>query len=343
MNISTLPPSRELPDTAEGWLARLVSPECDAADFDAFEDWVAKSPAHAVAYAEAERLHALARASQVERLPARAKASAGRTAPAPLDLSQVRIAPRRHAPRARPVARWAWAAALALALFSAGWLWLALRPSPPIHYATAVGEQRRLTLADGSVLILDTDTALRVAYRRSRRQIDLLRGRIQAEVSPDPSRPFVVASSGGDVRAIGTVFQVENHDGETVVVRLLEGRVVVATQKSGRALELRPWQQIDYRADGRFGSARSIERAATEGWTRGRLVFNEKPLAELVAEVNRYSRDRLVLARPELGEIRISGAFASGDRAALLAALRQGWGLQAQRTGHDQTTLDRPR
>lgn len=336
MNVSNLPPSREPPDSAESWLARLLSPDCDSSDFAAFEDWVAASPRNAVAYAEAERMHALARASQPQSQPQ----SQPNPASAAVDLSQVRIAPRRRpAPRSR-LPLFAAAAVLVLALASGWGAWLAWGPSPPLQYVTSVGERRNVALPDGSTLVLDTDTSLMVSYRRSLRRIELSRGRIQADVAPDRERPFVVASGVGTVRAVGTVFQVEHRDGGTQV-RLLEGRVVVATQTAERALELRPLQQIGYGGDGKLGGAQSIDRGAAEAWTRGRLVFREKPLAELIVEVNRYSRDRLVLAKPELGEIRISGSFAADDRQALISALQRGWGLRAERTGADVTTLYR--
>ncbi|ROU06271.1 FecR family protein [Lysobacter enzymogenes] len=329
MNITTLPPSRDYPDSAEGWLARLLSPDCDSGDFAAFEDWVALSPAHAVAYAEAERLHAMAREARAERAPAALPAA-----------PSARIGAASMRPRRRAAPALAWAAAVVVALASALGGWMALRPAPPLRYATAVGERLTLDLADGSTLTLDTGTALEVALQRSQRQIRLLHGRMQANVAHDRDRPFIVASGDGSVRAVGTVFQVENRDGRTEV-RLLEGRVVVATRQAPRALELAPLQRIGYGADGRLGAAETIDRAEAEGWTRGRLVFKERRLGDLLAEVNRYSRDRLILAEPELGEVRISGAFAADDRPALIAALQRGWGLRAKRTGADETTLYR--
>jgi transmembrane sensor len=326
MNVSTLPPSRRFPDSAEGWLARLLSPESDTDDFTAFEEWVAMSPQNALAYAEAERVHGMARASHAAR------------APAPTDWSQISLLPRRpSARRARP-ATFAWAAVLALALVSGWGVWAVLRPAPPLQYATAVGERLKLDLPDGSTLVLDTDTALQVSYQRSRRGIELLRGRLQANVAHDKDRPFIVTSSGGSVRAVGTVFQVENRGGDTVV-RLLEGRVVVATKEAGQALELHPLQQVVYGDNGRLGAPESVDRIAAEGWTQGRLIFKERRLAELLVEFNRYSRDHLVLSKAELGDIRVSGAFAADDRSALIMALQRGWGLQAKRTASDETTL----
>ncbi|ALN93762.1 FecR family protein [Lysobacter gummosus] len=326
MNVSTLPPSHRFPDSAEGWLARLLSPESDTDDFAAFEEWIAVSPQNALAYAEAERVHGMARASQAVR------------AQVPTDLSQIALSSKRpSARRARP-AVFAWAAVLVLALVSGWGVWVALRPSSPVQYATAVGERLKVDLPDGSTLVLDTDTALQLSYRRSRRGIELLRGRLQANVAHDKDRPFIVSSGDGSVRAVGTVFQVENRGGDTVV-RLLEGRVVVATRQAGQALELHPMQQVVYGENGWFGTPEGVDRIAAEGWTQGRLIFKERRLAELLVEFNRYSRDHLVLSKAELGDIRVSGAFAADDRSGLIMALQRGWGLQAKRTASDETTL----
>ena len=195
-------------------------------------------------------------------------------------------------------------------------------------------------LPDGSTLVLDTDTRVDVAYERSRRHIVLLRGRVQASVAHDGNRPFVVSSGVGSVRALGTVFQVERRNGSTVVA-LLEGRVIVDAKghPSRHAIELHPLQQLVYDADGTLGNPRSIDRNVAESWTRGRLVFKEERLADLIAEFNRYSHDQLVLSQAELGEIRVSGVFNAGDQPGLLATLRQGWGLQAKPVGGNRIEL----
>lgn len=205
------------------------------------------------------------------------------------------------------------------------------RNTQPTQYATEIGMQRRVDLPDGSALVLDTNTLVQVAYERSQRRVVLLRGRMQASVAHDGNRPFVVTSGVGNVRALGTVFQVELQVGNTVVA-LLEGRVIVDTNgnQSRRAVELHPLQQLAYDADGKLGSPKSVDRSVAENWTRGRLVFKEERLADLIAVFNRYSHQQLILSQSELGEIRVSGVFNAGDQPGLLATLRQGWGLQAK-------------
>ncbi|TDB26182.1 FecR family protein [Stenotrophomonas sp. ATCM1_4] len=312
------PSLQDFPDSAEDWLARLLSPECTASDHAAFEEWLALSPRNVLDYAEVERIHQLAGALAADPALHEAKPRPAVRTPAT----------RRQRAWLRPLA---WAAALVLAVSGGLWLLGDSRPSPPSAYATEIGKQRRVDLPDGSSLVLDTNTLVQVSYQRSQRHVALLKGRIQASVAHDADRPFVVTSGNGSVRALGTVFQVQRQDGGTLVA-LLEGRVIVSTQGDTprRSIELHPLQQLAYDADGTLGSPQRIERNVAEGWTQGRLIFEEERLADLVTEFNRYSHGQLVLSGSELGEIRVSGVFNAGDQTALLATLRQGWGLQAQ-------------
>nr|WP_295383193.1 FecR domain-containing protein [Pseudoxanthomonas sp.] len=326
MNTAT-PSHQDFPDSAEGWLARLLSPDCNASDHAAFEDWLAMSSRNALDYAEVERIHQLAGALRVNSTLRGAE---------PIPTTRMPTTRRRRT-WYRPVA---WAAALMLAVGGGLWLLADFQSTPATPYATEIGKQRRVDLPDGSALVLDTNTLVQVVYERSQRRVVLLRGRMQASVAHDANRPFVVTSGIGSVRALGTVFQVERQDGKTVVA-LLEGRVIVNTEghPPRHAIELHPLQQLVYDADGKLGSPRSIDRNVAESWTRGRLVFKEERLADLVVEFNRYSHDQLVLSQAELGEIRVSGVFNAGDQSGLLTTLRQGWGVQAKPVGGNRIEL----
>lgn len=325
---TTPPPLQDLPCSAEDWLARLLSSECNASDHAAFEDWLAVSPQNVLDYAEVERIHQLTGILEAD--------------PTPREMMH---GPASHMPiarRKRTLHRsFAWAAALVLAVCGGLWLLADSRTiSPSSEYATEVGKQRHLDLPDGSTLLLDTNTRVQVSYERTRRHVTLLRGRIQASVAHDENRPFVVTSGIGSIRALGTVFQVKQQNDGTSVA-LLEGRVIVSTDSSSLrdAVELRPMQQLTYDTTGKLESPGSIEPDDAESWTQGRLVFKEERLEDLIAEFNRYSNDQLVLSRSELGDIKVSGAFNASDQPALLSALRQGWGLQAQSIGNNRIEL----
>lgn len=318
---------RDFPDSAEDWLARLLSPECGANDHAAFEDWLAASPRNALDYVEIERIHQMVGTLEQDQT--------ARSTGQPPTASTPAVRRRRAW---RPAL--AWAASLLVALGGGLWLTIGLRQATPMQYATEIGEQRRMELPDGTGLFLDTHTQVRVAYGRSQRHVELLSGRVQANVVSDASRPFVVTSGVGTVRALGTVFQVQRQNGNTVV-SLLQGRVVVDTRddQSSHVLELRPLQQLTYDANGRFGPRTHIDRGAEESWIHGQLTFKEERLADLIAEFNRYSQDQLILSETALGDIRISGVFNASDQVGLLAALRDGWGLQAKRNARNQIEL----
>ncbi|WP_293708797.1 MULTISPECIES: FecR family protein [unclassified Stenotrophomonas] len=325
---TTPSPLQDFPSSAADWLARLLSPECNATDHAAFEDWLAVSPQNVLDYAEAEHIH---------QLTGILKADPRLREMTPAPASHVSIARRK-----RTVHRsFAWAAALLLAVCGGLWLLTDSRTtSSPTEYATEVGKQRHLDLPDGSTLLLDTNTRIQVSYQPAKRHVTLLRGQIQANVAHDGNRPFVVTSGIGSIRALGTVFQVKQLDDGTSVA-LLEGRVIVSTEAGPHrdAIELRPMQELTYDAEGKLESPRTIEPDHAESWTQGRLVFKEERLADLIAEFNRYSSDQLVLSQSELGEIKVSGAFNASDQPALLSALREGWGLQAQSIGNNRIEL----
>ncbi|HZH44061.1 MAG TPA: FecR domain-containing protein [Lysobacter sp.] len=311
-----LPTATGGPDQAEAWLARLLSPDCTREERAAFEAWLARSPEHIEAYLQAETVHAMAAALA--------------------DDAMLRAAARRARREAaqRGGTRWGWLAtgmAAALALVAGGALWFGRAPEgTATRYATAVGEQRTLVLEDGSHLRLDTDTEVVARYGTRARELELLRGRLQVAVGADPRRPFSVRAGEATVRDIGTTFQV-SRDGTRTSVGLIEGVVVVSARGGGAPATLAPGERIEIDERGRLGAPQQLDLASAEAWTRGELVFRQRRLDALLAEVNRYSATPLRLADPALGALTVSGVFRIDEQAALVAALEQGWSLRAER------------
>jgi transmembrane sensor len=204
--------------------------------------------------------------------------------------------------------------------------------------ATAIGEQHTLALADGTRLVLDTATRLDVRFGADARELVLREGRIDVDVGHDP-RPFSVVSGRGTVRDIGTRFEVERH-GEDVAVTLLSGAVNISLPDAGEA-KLAPGQKARFGATGGIvvADAESIEDASR--WTEGTLVFKQRRLGDLIAEVNRYSTVQIRLADRSLADLRVSGVFRVGDQTALLEALRKGWSISTTRTGEHEIELSR--
>ncbi len=194
-------------------------------------------------------------------------------------------------------------------------------------YQTGIGQRSVVTMDDGSVVTLNTDSRLSVHYRGDLRAVTLERGQALFKVARDRSRPFVVTAGGKRVTALGTEFDVRV--GERLFeVTLLEGRVGVSAEQAGTSqganavalAELRPGQQFVA-----AGGARPLVRVADVGrvvsWRNGQIVFEDERLDAAIAEMNRYSRKKVVLGDPQLASLKISGAFNAGDTHTFVEAL----------------------
>ncbi|MEP7247314.1 MAG: FecR domain-containing protein, partial [Gammaproteobacteria bacterium] len=233
------------------------------------------------------------------------------------------------------------AATLVVAVVSG---WLAWQHWGASHYVTGVGEQRMVPLADGSIVTLNTSTEIRLHYSDTERNIELVRGQANFDVAKDSRRPFIVAAGGGRVRAVGTVFDVYK-SGDKVIVTLIEGKLVVTPNQPSRSDE--PVKRVD-RGDERSGTVMPVHSAThaapsdirltageqlsfpavarlveapgviklvpadiprVSAWRTQKLDFSNTLLPDAIAEVNRYSREQVMLDDPELIDARMSGTF----------------------------------
>jgi transmembrane sensor len=211
-------------------------------------------------------------------------------------------------------------------------------------FETAVGEQRSVALADGSVLTLNTDSQVEVVMGSAARELRLLRGEVHFTVAHDASRPFRVNAGGRIVQAVGTAFDVRMHQGQVIEVIVTEGRVkVLAADAKAIAEKLDRGQVLRVEASG-SSQVRSLDSetlAARLAWRNGMLVFDGRSLQSALEEFSRYTPDRLVITDPRLRDLRIGGYFPTGDTDALLEALRTGFGLEVTR-GTDGIILIAP-
>jgi transmembrane sensor len=238
------------------------------------------------------------------------------------------------APSRRP--RWARrfsVAAVALALISGG-VWLE-RPSLIVDMAadaaTARGEQRRVTLADGSTVVLDADSAVDLRFAPGERRLRLLRGTAFFEVVTDPA-PFIVEAAEGEVRVLGTSFAVALA-GEATTVTVVSGRVEVAAS-GGRRATLRAGQQARYRGAALSAPA-PFDPDTALAWREGRIVVHQATLRDVVAEIGRHRPGRVVILDGALAERRVTGSFPAADTEAALASLQAILGFRRQDlTGH---------
>jgi transmembrane sensor len=206
-------------------------------------------------------------------------------------------------------------------------------------YTTGIGEQRSITLADGSLIELNAASRIVVNLTKHERDVKILQGQGLFNVAPDKNRPFVVRSGDTAVRAVGTQFDVyRKMSGTTVTV--LEGRVAVSGMKlvpqAAPGLNPLPYDGGIAAHPGEMllaaGEQVTVTRAAPArpqhanlsaamAWTQHRFVFDSVPLKEVVLEFNRYNRRQLVIASPALEELAIVGVFSSTDPQPLLRFL----------------------
>lgn len=304
-------------DQATNWIARLGTRTISLDTIQAFAKW-REDPANAEAYRRAEQLWS--RTGELANDP---------DIQAALDQAQ-RRRPRRFG--AKQIAAAGLTTALAASLAVGAFFWQ-IRGT----YATEVGEQRSLQLADGSRVRLDTASKIRVRFTEGERRIELAEGQAFFEVAHNPARPFVVMTADASVTAVGTVFEVRRVGSETRVV-LVSGAVDVAQAGVPSARQrLLPNQQTAIKSGRAKVSA--IDADTATSWTDGELTFVDKPLAEAVAEVNRYLATPIVLDAPAAASTPINGVFRSGDRTAFVSAAAHLFNLKAIREADGKVRL----
>ncbi|PNU02129.1 FecR family protein [Novosphingobium guangzhouense] len=186
---------------------------------------------------------------------------------------------------------------------------------------TATGEQRTLTLADGSQVRLNTDSAISIDYQTDRRIVHVLKGEAAFSVARDPQRPFSVEAKGGSTTALGTRFIVDRH-ADTTQVTVTQHSVRVAAPGFGASTAIvKEGQSVAYGKSG-IGSIHAIDANAASAWTRKRLVFVDQPLRDVVAELNRYHPGFIVIIGTDLGDRRVSGIFRTNNPVAALDTLQ---------------------
>ncbi|MBS7543231.1 FecR family protein [Ancylobacter oerskovii] len=305
---------------AVAWFTRMNGrpSEEDRRDFGR---WLAAASAHREAYEKLRAmwgdLHALADMPAVRQ-------DAG------LAGLRARIEEKRR--RARRLAS---GVALGLAMLVAGsWVWLErphLLQDLRADYVAPRGEPRSVGLADGSVLLLDADTAIEVDLGAGQRRVEVLRGTVFFRVKPS-SIPFVVAASNGEARVLGTEFDVARREGGDVTVTLDSGSVEVGLTDRDGAVTLRPGESVDYGGQG-LGAPHTVDLEEAGAWRQGRFIFTNARLADVLERIGRYRDGRIVVIGSALAETRVSGNISLRDTEAALAAVRSSVGFPLHEIG----------
>jgi len=263
------PDDSALREHAQYWVARLVAKDISASELDTLEAWIAADARHARAFS-CERALWQDLGAVADALPAPAPTR-------PIIRTMPIAITRRRLMHAAPAAL---AASLALAFFGPS-LMIDLRAD----HRTATGEVRSIALPDGTTAMLDSGSAISVAFDGDRRTVHLLAGRAWFDVHHE-GRPFMVEALDGETRDIGTGFEVRR-DGGAVEVGVTNGMVQVRAPGRSDGPTLRAGERVRYTAD---GMATLPAEPATQlaMWRRGELSIEQQPVRSAIAEIARY-------------------------------------------------------
>lgn len=308
----------EVDKIASEWLERRDFGPWTQDDQRALEAWLEQSLAHRIAFVRLE-----AGWKRTERLAVLQTSMRPATS-----LSQ-------SSARARPFKLVA--ALLAIAAIGAGIALYAEKPAQQT-YATGLGERETLSLADGSQIELNTETSLRTAVSAGHRTVWLDKGEAYFRVKHDVAHPFVVIAGKRRLTDIGTEFSVRR-DASRTRVAVLEGSVRLDSDHSlgagGRTTILKPGDTVVATATSLSISREAPKQLADElGWRRGVLIFNQTPLSEAAAEINRYNRKKIIIADRAAGRMKLGGTFPKNNVDAISASVRELFGLRVEDRGN---------
>jgi len=270
--------------------------ELGTGDLDAFEQWRNADPRHALAfarvYANAESLSTLVRRND------------------PVEVQPSDTLSRRHFLRN---------AAVGAAFALGGSTFFASRALAWSHASTTVGEFRKLSLPDGSMVSLNTDTAISWRFESKRRRIRLDRGEIALELNPGTPASFFGAGTEASLSAGRFVARLRPDKVDLLVLR---GRAILVEPDTARPLSVSALEEASLSSETRrVTQASDLQISKATAWQNGEIEFDDERLADAIEEYNRYLSRKIVIDDPSLAELRIGGRFSSADPESFFQAL----------------------
>jgi transmembrane sensor len=293
----------DIHDVATEWWVKRDAGAMPRSDRRAFEKWLAEKPEHRQAFEEIELLCSQVRAMRPEKVNVEAFAS-----------------------RQRRIASVASVALVTLLALMLSWneLSLLLRAD----FRTVAGETRTVTLDDGSRVHLGGKSAIAVNYRGAERKVTLIEGEGWFEAEPNAARPFVVAAASGSVTALGTTFDIALI-GDIARVTVAKHRVTICSQ--GGAKVVSEGQQSIFGPETSISSPTVVDVNDETAWRRGKLIFRNRPLGEVVATLARYHQGYLLTPSAAVRELRVSGVFDADDPLGALKVIEESLDIKAIR------------
>ena len=363
-NIIPLPDHELIEQEAADWLASLDSDlPLSEPERESLREWMARSPAHR------EELHNL-NAFWGSEVLTELMVPLGRN-----DANPGWQKPAR--PAYWPSYQTSLAAMLSVVMALGVWLFWQPIDASNGFYMAAVGQQHKQTLADGSVIHLNTNSQVEVVYSKAYRNIRLLQGEVHFEVVKGPDHPFRVYTPAGRVQAVGTAFTLRA-EGEAVDILVTEGTIALAsfspqlaptatpektpatvnaarldpfvgkspknlaTMQAGQALILKLAEGPAQSSDTVQQSIKPLspdELKRRQAWRNGLLDFSGEPLEEVVREISRYTTISIDIVDPSVKSLQIGGRFRVGNIESLFAVLESNFGVEVNRLSYNRVEL----
>ncbi len=305
---------------ASFWLTRLQSEDCTEEERRDFSAWLLKKTAHAQAYQEVQNFWQ--NLNTVEPL-----------------INQELVAARNYLQRPASQSRLfsprlGWAFAVMVILGISPYLYLNATTQT---YQTAKGERQTVQLADGSQIILNTDTQLNVHYGFTSREVNFIQGEALFSVIHDEKKPFTVTAAKGVIEDVGTRFNVYQHDSQ-VAVTVLEGEVQITTAENPTPRHITAGLQTSYNAQGQISPLEKTDVNNVTAWQTGKLIFKKQPLHEVLAQLARYHDVELQLSENTIQNLSVSGTFPADNLNLALNSISTALPIKFTQTG-ERTVL----
>ena len=200
------------------------------------------------------------------------------------------------------------------------------------HYYSAVGEYQQITLQDGSIVELNTDSSIAVLLGDNRRDVELLKGEAFFTVASDNTKPFIVSVGDAKVQALGTAFNIFRQSEQHAMVSVIEGvvRVSEASGSSTAAPESKMLLANDVVLVDKSSGLSKLQVSNIEqvtAWRSGQILFDKASVDEAIVILNRYLERKIVIAGNASSEHRISGIFSIREQRETLNAVAQAFDL----------------
>ncbi|MDB5397426.1 MAG: hypothetical protein JWM91_4932 [Rhodospirillales bacterium] len=238
------------------------------------------------------------------------------------------------------------AGALLVAAIVVGWRQTRLptqASSDGLVYQTGRGEQRRIALADGSAITLGPLSTLSIIADATGRSVRLDRGEAIFAITRNPEQPFKLFANGGEITDIGTTFGVEIR-ADRATVTVVEGAVRVSPRiprTAAVSVDLNHDEQVSFSQD--LGPVDKVDGRAKTDWSRGRLAYLDQPLADVVADLTRYTTRDIVIGDPAAGVLHYTGTIEADAIDQWVAALTRVLPVDAKRDGNRVVLRSAPR